>query len=93
MFVVLLVLAPGLLVACKSDPVAEGGACKEASECAPGLQCRAGVCAKPQLVAPAPEPAAPGLAQPIRDAKGSEKTAQDGLDKRAEETFKEAQEQ
>lgn len=82
-----LVVGSGLLVGCKSDPVAEGGACQQASECAAGLECKAGLCAKP---AAAPEPPPPGLA-PIREAKESEKTAQDGLDKRADDALKEAQ--
>jgi hypothetical protein len=73
-----------LLVACDSDPVAAGGACKEASECVTGLVCNQGVCAA-AVVEPPPPPAEPPMprgVEAIRKAKGAGKTAQDGVDKR-----------
>ena len=73
-----------LVVACDSDPVAAGGACKEVSECVKGLECKQGVCAAvvaepPPVEEPPPAPQGP---HQIREAKEAGKTAQDGVDKR-----------
>ncbi len=74
-----------LLSACAKDPVAEGGTCEASTECAQGLKCRSKVCSKPQVAAPVQPAPASDLVEPIRKAKRSEKTAQDGVDKRMKE--------
>ncbi len=78
----LMILGTGLLSACETKPVAEGGACKESPECVTGLECASGVCAMPKPDPPEPPPPKSRAGRALKDSKGAGKTAQDGVDKR-----------